>query len=66
MEERSMTSQSCKACGNDTFTQGVLGNGFTSVTPVNKLTGGSRLILTVCTKCGEVDSMKVENPKKFQ
>lgn len=26
---------SCKACGNDTFSQGTLGNGFTSVTSVN-------------------------------
>lgn len=59
------TTQICKNCGNDTFSKGILGNGFTSVTPANKALGSSRLILTICKKCGEVASMKVENPKKF-
>lgn len=61
-----MTKDSCKACGNDTFSEGRLGNGFTSVTPVNKAFGGSRLLLTLCKKCGEMASMKVENPKNLQ
>lgn len=60
------TTQICKTCGNDTFSQGILGNGFTSVTPANKALESSRLILAICKKCGEVASMKVENPKKFQ
>lgn len=60
------TEQICKACGNDTFSQGILGNGFTSVTPTNKVLASSRLILIICKKCGEVASMKVENPEKFQ
>lgn len=60
------TKDSCKACGNDTFSQGILGNGFTSVTPVHKALGSSRLILTLCKKCGEVASMRVEIPEKFQ
>lgn len=60
------TTKNCKACGNNTFSEGILGNGFTSITPANKVLGSSRLILTICKKCGEVASMKVENPKKFQ
>jgi hypothetical protein len=58
-------TQICKSCGNDTFTQGKLGNGFTSVMPTNKMFGSSPLIITFCIKCGEVSSIKVENPKKF-
>lgn len=61
-----MTEIKCKACGNDEFFQGRLGNGFTMVTPLNKLFGSSRMILTFCSKCGEVTSIKIENPKKFK
>ncbi|WP_042351636.1 hypothetical protein [Bacillus massiliigorillae] len=55
----------CRACGNNTFTQGKLGNGYTSVTPVDKMFGSSPLIITFCKECGEVASIKVKNPKKF-
>ncbi|MGM9986454.1 MAG: hypothetical protein ACI35O_04410 [Bacillaceae bacterium] len=57
--------QICKACGNDTFAQGRLGNGYTSLTPINKVLGSSPLILTFCKKCGEVASIKVKKPEKF-
>jgi hypothetical protein len=60
-----MVDQKCLACGNDTFAKGKLGNGFTSVTPLEKLLGSSPLILTFCKKCGEVVSIKVQNPDKF-
>ncbi|WP_042224224.1 hypothetical protein [Oceanobacillus manasiensis] len=56
----------CKACGSDHFVQGRMGNGATSVKPIDKLSGGSFIMLTFCSECGEVSSIKVENPSKFK
>ncbi|WP_274307035.1 hypothetical protein [Solibacillus daqui] len=60
----------CKACGNDTFTSGQLGHGsFTmegNVRPIDSLiASGSPIILSFCKKCGEVFSIKVAKPEKF-
>lgn len=59
----------CKICGNDSFTQGELGGSMANVKPV-KLDmlhfSSSPLILTICTSCGEVASMKVKNLQKFK
>ncbi len=59
----------CKACGNDSFTQGELGGSMANVKPI-KLDmlhfSSSPLILTICTNCGEVASMKVKKPQKFK
>lgn len=59
----------CKICGNDSFTQGELGGSMANVKPI-KLDmlhfSSSPLILTICTNCGEVASMKVKNLQKFK
>lgn len=56
----------CKACGGSTFAQGQINNGYSRVMPINKtFSWGSGLLLTFCKKCGEVASVKVENPQKF-
>ena len=59
----------CKVCGNNSFAQGELGGSMANVKPV-KLDmlhfASSPLILTICTNCGEVASMKVKNPQKFK
>lgn len=59
----------CKICGNDSFTQGELGGSMANVKPV-KLDmlhfSSSPLILTICTDCGEVASIKVKNLQKFK
>ena len=60
-----MQIKKCESCGNDSFAVGNLGNGFTSVTPVDKIMGSSPLILTFCKECGEVSSIKVKDPAKF-
>lgn len=55
----------CNSCGGTKFTKGRL-DGYAKVRPINKAFSlGSGLILTFCKKCGEVSSMKVENPNKF-
>lgn len=59
----------CKICGNDSFTQGELGGSMANVKPI-KLDmlhfSSSPLILTICTNCGEVASMKVKNLQNFK
>lgn len=56
----------CKVCGSDSFTNGMIGNGYANVRPLDKIfSSGSPLILSFCKKCGEVASIKVKNPKKF-
>ncbi|MEY9970810.1 putative Zn finger protein [Lysinibacillus sp. RC46] len=59
----------CKACGSDSFAQGELGGSMANVKPI-KLDlvhfSSSPLILTICTNCGEVASMKVKKVDKFK
>jgi len=48
----------CKACGNDSFSEGKL-DGYAALRPVDKFfSSGSALIFTLCQKCGEVASIK--------
>jgi hypothetical protein len=55
----------CKACGHNSFAKGKM-EGHASVRPLKSyFSFGSRLILTICKKCGEVASIKVENFEKF-
>ena len=55
----------CKACGNDSFSEGKL-DGYAALRPVDKFfSSGSALIFTLCQKCGEVASIKAEKPHKF-
>ncbi|MFJ7734033.1 hypothetical protein ACIQXF_19415 [Lysinibacillus sp. NPDC097231] len=60
----------CKACGYNSFATGQLGHGkFTTegnVRPIGSLiASGSPLILSFCKNCGEVASIKVAKPEKF-
>ena len=60
----------CKACGNDSFTTGQVGHASNSsqgnVRPIeSKMAFGSSFLMTFCKNCGEVASIKVDNPKKF-
>jgi uncharacterized Zn finger protein len=59
----------CKVCGNDSFTQGELGGSMANVKPVKHDMlhfSSSPLILSICTNCGDVASMKVKNLQKFK
>ncbi|KGR81863.1 hypothetical protein [Lysinibacillus odysseyi] len=59
----------CKACGSDTFTTGQVGGTSSqgNIRPIGSIMAvGSPLIMTFCKSCGEVASIKVENPKKFK
>ncbi|MDM5233797.1 hypothetical protein [Lysinibacillus pakistanensis] len=58
----------CKLCGSDTFTQGELGGAYANVRPVDSVSifSSSPLILSICTNCGEVASMKVKKLDKFK
>lgn len=59
----------CKACSNNTFAQGELGGSMANVKPIKHDMlhfSSSPLILTICTNCGEVASMKVKEPQKFK
>ncbi|KMY31954.1 hypothetical protein ACZ11_07180 [Lysinibacillus xylanilyticus] len=56
------------AYGEDSFAQGKLGGSMANVKPI-KLElhfSSSPLILTICTNCGEVASMKVKKVYKFK
>lgn len=60
----------CTACGNNSFATGQLGHSKLSsesnVRPIGSfITFGSPLILSFCKKCGEVNSIKVAKPEKF-
>ncbi|MFB7155428.1 hypothetical protein [Lysinibacillus sp. NPDC056232] len=56
----------CKSCGSDSFTKGIMGNGFAYVKPADNIfKSGSPLIFTICKKCGEVASIKIKNFEKF-
>lgn len=58
--------ESCRACGSTTFTKGIVKNTYAKIMPVHKFfSTGSPLIYTFCKDCGEVSSIKVEEPGKF-
>lgn len=55
----------CEECGNDRFSEGVLGkSGYDKVKNPDKVFHtGSNLILTFCNECGYVAALHVEKPK---
>lgn len=56
----------CSACGGETFVKGKM-SGYAKVFPAERMGMiGSNLLLTVCESCGEVASMKVENPHRLK
>lgn len=60
-----MSNEVCPKCGSSEFGRGILTGAY--LTPENKLfSGGNKLILEVCTECGNVLNMKVNNPHKFK
>jgi hypothetical protein len=53
----------CKSCGGNSFVQAM---DFIDLRPVDKkMAFGSERIFTVCLDCGEVVSIKVENPENL-
>lgn len=55
----------CKSCGSDSFAKGILDN-VARLRPIDKsFLAASALIYTFCKDCGEVASIKVDNPHKF-
>lgn len=59
----------CPVCGSQEIRQGQSGEG--GLYPMksillNILKGGSNVIATICSDCGHILSMKVENPEKFK
>lgn len=55
----------CKECGHTESKVGKIGNsGYDKVKPpgFNAFKMGTSLLITCCANCGEVSSMKVENP----
>jgi hypothetical protein len=58
--------QNKKRCSNCNGTEFVEGSDFMHIRPVGKkLAIGSNKIFTFCLECGEVISIRIENPKKF-
>ncbi len=59
----------CKACGGDSFTTGQVGgnSSHANIRPIGSIMAfGSPILMTFCKNCGEVASIKVDNPKKFK
>ncbi|MGE7912516.1 hypothetical protein [Lysinibacillus xylanilyticus] len=59
----------CKACGSDSFTTGQVGGNSShgNIRPIGSIMAfGSPFLMTFCKECGEVASIKVDNPKKFK
>lgn len=58
-------SRVCPKCNGNQFGEGTL-SGDAAMMPIGKIfTMGSIIIATVCTTCGHIIEMKVENPEKF-
>jgi uncharacterized Zn finger protein (UPF0148 family) len=61
-----MPNETCSSCGNNTFNKGKISNSHARVYPIDKMMStGSPMIVTFCSKCGEVSSIKVKQPQKF-
>ncbi|RSD28711.1 hypothetical protein [Mesobacillus subterraneus] len=59
-----MTETNCTKCGGTEFAEGT---DYTAIRPLDKkFTTGSIKIYTFCLKCGEVASIRIENPGKFR
>ena len=60
-----MEQLKCTKCGSSEIGQGKL-DGYATMKPKNALFLGSNIIANICTECGEILSMRVEEPKKFK
>lgn len=60
-----MEIKKCMVCGNEKIKKGKL-HGVASLQPLNSRVGigGSELIVSFCSECGEVLGIKVANPEK--
>lgn len=59
-----MKELKCQNCNGVEFTEGT---DFMAVKPLDKkLSMGSNKIYTFCLNCGEVHSIRIENPSKFK
>lgn len=60
-----MEIKKCTVCGNEKIKKGKL-HGVASLQALNSRVGvsGSELIVSFCSACGEVLSIKVANPEK--
>ncbi|WP_378210909.1 transcription initiation factor TFIIIB [Anoxybacteroides rupiense] len=56
----------CLSCGNKEIVQGKF-QYEAKVQPINKkFSTGSDVLVDICSNCGLILSMKVENPEKFK
>lgn len=56
----------CPVCGSTEIGKGKL-CGYASMQPVDKFFSmGSEIIAEICTECGHILSLKVQNPEKFK
>ncbi|TYR97542.1 hypothetical protein FZC84_18635 [Rossellomorea vietnamensis] len=54
----------CRSCNGESFVQA---SDYINLRPLNKrMTLGSEKVYTICVKCGEVASIKVQNPEKLK
>lgn len=59
-----MAEQKCTKCDGNEFAEGT---DFNAIRPLDKkMSMGSNKIYTFCLRCGEVLSIRVENPGKFR
>lgn len=60
-----MEIKKCTVCGNEKIKKGKL-HGVASLQPLNSRIriGGSELIVSFCSECGEVLGINVANPEK--
>lgn len=54
----------CQSCGGNAFVEAM---DYINLRPVGKkMAMGTEKVYTICLNCGEVDSIKVENPEKLK
>lgn len=67
-----MNEKKCPKCGSSEFKEGKVGYGYHAYVTEDVFSsiikGGkrSKLLITFCLNCGEVQSFKVEDPQKFK
>lgn len=61
-----MGIKKCTVCGSETIKKGKI-TGIAALQPLKSRSGlgGSELIFTFCSECGEVLGIKVANPEKI-
>ncbi|EPY2272945.1 transcription initiation factor TFIIIB [Clostridium sporogenes] len=58
-------NQKCPICGCEDIGKGKQ-RGYGSMVPIGGSIFGSEIIADICTKCGHILAMRVENPEKFK